>query len=343
MALIRSMQVDAPSAELHLVEGEAPDPGYGEVRIAVEASGVCHSDGAFVAGQLPGLTFPVTPGHEIAGRIDAVGEGVRGWRSGDRVAVGWFGGYCTYCNPCRHGDFVHCEHAQLPGLSYPGGYADAVVVPATALARIPESMSAVQAAPMACAGVTVFGALRRSSARPGALVAIVGLGGLGHLAVQFAAKMGLDTVVVARGREKAPLAAELGARHYIDSTEQDVTAELRRLGGARIVIATAANSEAMARTLDGIAPNGELMVVGVDTEPMPISPLQLITPARSVHGHPSGSPADIEDTMAFAALTGVRALVEELPLEQAGTAFERMMKNQARFRMVLTTGAAKAS
>ena len=339
MPTVRCVLVDAPSGKLRLGERELPAPGPGEVRITVEACGICHSDAAFVAGQIPGLRFPITPGHEIAGRIDALGAGVRGWLAGDRVVVGWFGGYCTYCNPCRRGDFVHCEYAQIPGQSYPGGYADAVVVPATGLARIPDGMSSSQAAPMACAGVTVFGALRAGNPRPGDLVAVVGLGGLGHLAVQFAAKSGLETVAIARGQGKAEFAARLGAHHYIDSTVQDTAAELRRLGGAALVLATPADSAAMAAAVDGLGANGRLAVVGIAPEPMRISPLQLISGARAVYGHPAGTPIDIEDTMAFAALTGVRAMVEEMPLDQVEQAFQRMADNQARFRMVLTTGA----
>jgi alcohol dehydrogenase len=339
MTTVRSVLVDAPKEKLRLGEREFADPGYGQVRITVEAAGICHSDNAFVAGLLPGLNYPLTPGHEIAGRIDALGEGVRGWSVGERVAIGWFGGYCTSCNACRRGRLVDCENAEIPGMAYPGGYADAVVAPVTGIARIPQALSAVQAAPMACAGVTVFGALRDSSARPGDLVAVVGLGGLGHLAVQFAAKMGFDTVAVARGAEKGLLAAELGARDYIDSTVTDVAADLQRQGGAKLVVATASNSEAIARAVDGLAPQGELSVVGIAFEPMPITPLQLITPVRLVRGHPAGVAADVEDTMAFAARTGVKAMVEEMPLERAAEAFDRMMANQARFRMVLTTGA----
>lgn len=339
MPTVRSVLVDAPMGKLRLGERELPEPGTGEVRIAVEASGICHSDAAFVAGQMPDLRFPVTPGHEIAGRIDALGAGVRGWQAGDRVAVGWFGGYCTYCTSCRRGDFVHCEHAQTPGQSYPGGYADAVVVPATGLARIPDGMSASQAAPLACAGVTVFGAMRASGPRPGDLVAVLGLGGLGHLAVQFAAKSGMETVAIARGQGKAEFAAQLGAHHYIDSTVQDPAAELQRLGGAALVLATAADSGAMTAAVGGLGANGRLTVVGIAPEPIQVDPLQMILGARTVYGHPSGTPIDIEDTMAFAALTGVRAMVEELPLDQVDQAFERMMANQARFRMVLTTGA----
>jgi alcohol dehydrogenase len=336
MADYRTAQVDAPGGPLRVIDREAEPPGPGMVRIAVEACGICHSDSAFVIGYLPGLAFPVTPGHEVAGRIDAVGEGADGWQVGDRVAVGWFGGYCTRCRTCRRGDFVHCENARIPGLSYRGGYAEMLTVPATAPARIPPELSAVQAAPLACAGVTVYGALRDSAARPGDLVVVLGLGGLGHLGVQYAAKMGFDTVAVARGPEKEQLARHLGARHYIDSTAQDVSAELLKRGGARVVLATAANSAAMASGLDALAPRGELLAVGITPEPMPISPLQLNVPGRVVRGHPAGSPADIEDAMAFAALTGVRAMVEEVPLERAAEAYERMMRNEARFRLVLT-------
>ncbi|MEU9152128.1 alcohol dehydrogenase catalytic domain-containing protein [Streptomyces sp. NPDC048417] len=339
MSTIRSVTVSEPSGKLHVVEREAVAPAHGQVRIAVEACGVCHTDSQFVDNHLPRLTFPVTPGHEIAGRIAEVGPGVRRWAVGDRVAVGWFGGHCTYCAPCRRGDFVHCEQAQVPGLAYPGGYAESVTVPANALARVPDELTAVEAAPLACAGVTTFAALRRGQARPGDLVAVLGLGGLGHLGVQFAARMGYDTAVIARGEEKASLARELGARHYIDSTRQDVAGELTALGGASAVLATAANADAMAVAVDGLKANGELLVVGIDAAPMQLSPLQLITNSRTVHGHPSGDAMDVEDTLAFAALHGIRAWVEEAPLEEAAAAYDRMMRNEARFRMVLTTGA----
>ncbi|MEU2624573.1 alcohol dehydrogenase catalytic domain-containing protein [Streptomyces sp. NPDC007157] len=339
MSTIRSVAVAEPSGKLQVVESEAVAPAHGQVRIAVEACGVCHTDSHFVDNHLPGLAFPVTPGHEIAGRIAEVGPGVQRWAVGDRVAVGWFGGHCTYCDPCRRGDFVHCERAQVPGLAYPGGYAESVTVPANALARIPDELTAVEAAPLACAGVTTFAALRRSQARPGDLVAVLGLGGLGHLGVQFAASMGFDTAVIARGEEKASLARELGARHYIDSTRQDVAAELTALGGASAVLATAANADAMAVAVDGLKANGELLVVGIDAAPMRLSPLQLITNSRTVHGHPSGDAMDVEDTLAFAAQQGVRAWVEEAPLAEAAAAYDRMMRNEARFRMVLTTGA----
>jgi alcohol dehydrogenase len=336
MVSVRSVTVDAPGGVLAITEGPRPEPGYGQVRLAVEASGICHSDVALVGGHLPGLAFPLTPGHEIAGRIDAVGEGVQGWAAGDRVAVGWYGGHCTSCDACRRGDFVHCANGQITGVSYPGGYSDSVIVPATALARIPEGMSAEQAAPMACAGVTTYGALRSSKARPGDRVAVLGLGGLGHLGVQFAAKMGFDTVVIARGQEKAELAVALGARHYIDATAGDVAGHLRALGGARVVLATASSAPAMTETLEGLTPNGELIVLGFSPEPLNIPAFPLIVQARTVRGYPAGPAADIEDTMAFAHLTGVRAMTETLPLTEAAKGYERMMANEARFRVVLT-------
>ncbi|GAA4263519.1 alcohol dehydrogenase [Dactylosporangium darangshiense] len=298
---------------------------------------MCHTDVSFVEGHLPGLSFPVTPGHEVAGRIDAVGAGVSRWQIGDRVTVGWSGGVCGHCDPCRSGDLVHCEAGMVTGAAFPGGYADAIIAPATALARIPDELSAVDAAPMACAGVTMFNSLRRSGARPGDLVAIVGLGGLGHLGVQFAAKMGFRVAVIARGQGKAALAAELGAHHYIDSTASDVSAELHRLGGARVVQATAANSDAMAAAIGGLGNHGELLVLGIDTEPLKVTPLQLINGSRTVHGHPGGTPMDVEQTMRFAALHGIRAMTEEVPLEEAAKAYERMLAGHARFRMVLTT------
>jgi alcohol dehydrogenase len=338
VATIRTIQVDRPDGELRLTSRELPDLGPDDVRVSVEACGICGTDHAFVANALPGLSFPLTPGHEIAGRIEAVGAAVERWKAGDRVAVGWFGGACLHCDPCRAGDFIHCESLRVPGWHYPGGYADAVVVPATALARIPDEFTAAEAAPMACAGVTTFSSLQRGPARPGDLVAILGLGGLGHLGVQFAAKMGFDTVVIARGSEKEASAKELGARHYIDSTTQDVAEELRRLGGARVVQATAANSAAMAATIEGLGVGGELLVIGADPTPMPVSSFQLIFQSRSVHGHPAGTAWEVEQTLAFAAQTGIRPMIETMPLTEAAEGYKRAMSGQARFRVVLTTG-----
>jgi alcohol dehydrogenase len=338
MSSTRTVLVDEPAGVFRIGRRDLPEPGPAQVRIAVEACGVCHTDSLMVEGHLPGLDFPVTPGHEIAGRVEAVGAYVADWKPGDRVAVGWFGGHCGHCRFCRRGAFIHCANLQVPSWAYPGGYADAMVVPASALARIPDRLSAVDAAPLACAGVTTFNGLRHSGAGPGDLVAILGLGGLGHLGVQFAVKMGFETVVIARGEEKRALAAELGAHHYIDSTAEEMSPALQALGGARAVLATAGNSDTMSAAVDGLRPNGELVVLGVDSEPMRVSPLQLIDLTKGVRGRPSGTSADIEDTLRFAALTGVRPHIEEMPLERASDAYTRMMDNQARFRVVLTTG-----
>jgi alcohol dehydrogenase len=335
MATIRSAQVAEAGGPFSIVHSELPDPDRGHVRVKVEACGICHTDAYFVNAGFP-VSFPLVTGHEIAGRVDAVGDDVAGWAIGDRVAVGWFGGNDGTCEACRDGDFIHCENMQVPGSAYPGGYAEATVVPASALARIPDALTAAEAAPMGCAGVTTFNALRHSAARPGDLVAVLGLGGLGHLGVQFASKMGFETVAIARGAAKAELATELGAHHYIDSNEGTVARKLRALGGAKVVLATAANSEAMSATIDGLGRNGELVVVGATPEAIEASPFQLITLSKGLHGHPSGTAHDVEDTMRFAALTGVRPMIETRPLEEVGEAYERMMSGEARFRMVLT-------
>ncbi|MFD5461841.1 alcohol dehydrogenase catalytic domain-containing protein [Kitasatospora sp. NPDC127059] len=336
--VVRAVQVAAPGGEPKLVEVPLREPGPGTVRIAVEACGVCHSDLLIAGGMLPGTSFPVTPGHEIAGRIDALGEGVQDWKVGDRVAVGWFGGSCGRCEACRHGDAVLCPQLKVPGAAYPGGYADSVIVPADALAAVPDELTAAEAAPLACAGITVFNGLRRSSARPGDTVAILGLGGLGHLGVQFARAMGFRTVAIARGAEKEPLAYQLGADHYIDSTAGDVAEALQALGGAKVVLATVTNSDAMSATVDGLGRRGELIVVGASVDQLAINPLQLIARDRTVHGHSSGSALDTEDTLRFAARTGVRAWIEELPLEESAAAVAKMSSGRARFRMVVTTG-----
>lgn len=334
----RSAQVSEAGGSFTLVDTEPAAPGRGQVRVAVEACGVCHSDAAFIDGAFPGVRFPLVAGHEIAGRVDEVGDGVEDWAPGDRVAVGWFGGNCGSCRSCREGDFIHCARLQVPGWAYPGGYAEYTVVPVSALARIPDALSAVEAAPMGCAGVTTFNALRLGPARPGDLVAVVGVGGLGHLGVQFAAKMGFETVAVARGESKAESARALGAHHYIDSEAGDVAKKLQELGGAKAVLATAANSAAMSAALDGLRPDGELTVIAVTPDPLDVTPLQLITSSRSVHGHPSGTARDVEDTLRFAALTGVRATTETRPLAAVQEAYDRMMSGAARYRMVLTTG-----
>jgi alcohol dehydrogenase len=339
MSTYRVAQVTEPNGTFELVERDVPQPGPGHVRIAVEACGVCHSDALFVSGGLPNVSFPEVPGHEIAGRIEELGDGARdrGWGVGDRVAVGWFGGSCGHCRPCREGDFVVCPNLKVPGWAYDGGFGEKVIAPVDALARIPEGLAAADAGPMACAGVTTYNGLRRSSARPGDLVAVLGLGGLGHLGVQYAVAMGFETVAIARGGEKADFAKQLGAHHYVDSTSSTPVAEaLQSLGGARVVLATAGNSEAITATVDGLAPRGELVVIGADSAPMGINPAQLLMVGRVVRGHPSGTAQDVEDTMAFSALQGIRPMTETVPLTNADEAYRKMLSGSARFRMVLT-------
>lgn len=337
MSSIRSVQVTEPGGAFQVVTGAPVAPGPGHVRVAVEAVGVCHTDHYFRQGGFP-VAWPAVLGHEIAGRVEELGPGIEGWRVGERVAVGWFGGSCGHCDACRGGDFIHCPRIAVPGWQYAGGYADATVVPVDALARIPDALSAVEAAPLGCAGVATFNALRRSSARAGDLVAVLGLGGLGHLGVQFARAMGFETVAIARGRDREGLARELGAHHYVDASDGDVGSALQALGGAHVVLGTTASSAAMAATVDGLRPGGELLVVGAAAEAMEISPFQLIATSRRVHGHPSGTAKDVEDTMRFAALAGVRPRTETYPLERVGEAFDRMLSGDARFRVVLTTG-----
>ncbi|MER5968434.1 alcohol dehydrogenase [Streptomyces sp. NPDC002055] len=340
MSTHRVAQVAAASGPLEIAEREVPRPGPGHVRMAVEACGICHSDAIFMNALVPGVRFPLVPGHEIAGRIDEVGEGTfRGWQVGDRVAVGWFGGSCGHCTPCRQGDFIVCENLKVPGWAYDGGFAERVIAPADALARIPDALATTDAAPLACAGVTAYNGLRRSSARPGDLVAVLGIGGLGHLGVQYAAAMGFETVAIARGAGKADFAKQLGAHHYIDSTADTTVADaLQSLGGARVVLATAANSDATTATLEGLRPRGELVVIGADAEPLGISPNQILMSGKIIRGHPSGTAQDVQDTMAFSALHGIRPMTETVLLDQADEAYRKMMSGAARFRMVLTTG-----
>ena len=337
MSSHKAVQVPAANEALTVVEVDTVSPPPGHVRLDVAACGVCGTDREFHAGHFPGLQWPLTLGHEIAGTVAEVGDAVEDFAVGDRVAVGWFGGNCNRCIPCRKGFFMQCERMQVPSWHYPGGYAESVTVPWTALARVPEGLSFVEAAPMGCAGVTTFNGLRQTRAKAGDLVAILGVGGLGHLGVQWARAMGFETVAIARGTGKADEARQLGAHHYIDSTAQDVAAELQKLGGAAVVLATANNAEAMAATVGGLGPAGELVAVGVTAENLPISPLDIINSGLSVVGHPSGTARDVEETLHFALLTGVRAMVEERPLAQAAEAFEAMDAGRARYRMVLTT------
>jgi alcohol dehydrogenase len=329
--------VKSSGGPLELAEIETPPPDRGQVRVDVAACGVCGTDQAIVNGGFPGVPWPLTPGHEIAGTVAEVGPGVEDFTVGDRVAIGWFGGHCGICTPCRKGLFIHCVNGQVPSLSYPGGYAESATVPANALARIPDELSFAEAAPMGCAGVTTYNALRRTRAVAGDVVAVLGLGGLGHLGVQFAAAMGFDTVAIARGRgERERDALALGARHYIDSTAEDVAEALQKLGGAAVVLGTVGNAQAMADTVGGLAPRGELVTVGVTGEPLAVSPAQLIQPALTISGHPSGTARDVEETMRFAVVSGVRARIEERPLDDAAEAYAAMVDGRARYRMVLT-------
>ena len=337
MSKMRVVQVTRPNGPLEIVEREIPEPAAGSVRIKVEACGICHSDSVTKEGTWPGIQYPRVPGHEIAGIVDAIGAGVAGWKAGQRVGVGWHGGHCGYCDSCRRGDFVTCQIApQIPGIAYDGGYAEYMIAPAGALALIPDGLPSVDAGPLMCAGVTTFNSLRNSGARPGDLVAILGIGGLGHLGIQFAAKMGFRTVAIARGSDKEPLARKLGAWSYIDSKTQDPAAELLKLGGAKVVLATVTSGDAMSATLGGLVVNGKLVILGAAAEPLQVPGIPLMLGRRSIMGWPSGSSIDSQDTLSFSLLTGVRAMNEIFPLERAGEAYEHMMSGKARFRAVLT-------
>lgn len=337
MSSMRAVQVAEPGGSLELVDREVPEAGTGEVRVRVEACGICHSDMWAKEGALPSTPYPIVPGHEIVGVIDEIGTDVRGsWQRGQRVGVGWFGGACYHCESCRRGDFITCANGRVPGITFDGGYAEAVVVPADALVRMPEQLSAIEAAPLLCAGVTTYHALRESVARPGDRVAVLGVGGLGHLGIQFAARMGMEVVAISRGAAKAELARELGAHEHIDSEATDPGQALAATGGATVVLATAASGAAAGRMLPGLAPRGQLLVLGAASDPLEVTPPSLITPAASIVGHPSGTSKDSEDTLRFSRLTGVRPMIDTVPLAKAAQAYERMMSNQARFRVVLT-------
>jgi len=338
MPKMRAVEVTSPQGPLKMVEREVPQPGPRQVRIKVQACGLCHSDSFTKEGTWPGITFPRVPGHEIAGVIDAVGAEVPEWRPGQRVGVGWYGGHCGYCESCRRGDFITCRNLRITGITQDGGYADYAIVPFETLARIPDQLTPVEAGPLVCAGITTFNALRNSGVRPPDLVAVLGIGGLGHLGVQFAVKMGFRTVAIARGKDKEPLARQLGAHHYIDSQSEDVSEQLQKLGGAKVVLATATSNKAMADTLGGLGVDGKLIILGASFEPLPVNTPPMIGQRQSIAGWPSGSSIDSEHTLAFSALSGVRPMTEVYPLERAAEAYERMMSNKARFRVVLTTG-----
>jgi D-arabinose 1-dehydrogenase-like Zn-dependent alcohol dehydrogenase len=329
-------QIPKPGADFQIVEREIPEPGGGQVRIKVQACGICHSDSLTKDGVWPGIQYPRVPGHEIAGVIDEVGAGVSAWKEGQRVGVGWHGGRDGTCLACRRGDFRYCRNLKIPGISYDGGYQQYMVAPVEALVAIPESLNAAEAGPLLCAGITTFNALRHCGAMPGDLVAVQGVGGLGHLGIQFANKFGYKVAAIGRGPENAALAKKLGASVYIDSKSTNAAQELQKLGGAQAILATAPSSKAMSELIDGLGPNGELMVIGATSDPIEVTPLQLISGSRTIQGWASGTPADSEDTLRFAELSGVRPMIETYPLEKAAEGYARMISGKAQFRVVLT-------
>jgi D-arabinose 1-dehydrogenase-like Zn-dependent alcohol dehydrogenase len=335
MAQMKAVQVSKANGPLEVVSREIPTPGPRQVLIKVQACGICHSDFFTVAGIFP-IQFPRIPGHEVVGTLEAVGEAVPDWKPGMRVGVGWHWGHCGHCHSCRRGDFITCSTGKIPGISYDGGYAQYMVAPFEALAAIPQELASEDAAPLLCAGITTFNSLRHSGVRAGELVAVLGVGGLGHLGVQFAAKMGCHTVAVARGEDKAALAKRLGAHQYIDSTVQDVASELTRLGGARVILATVTDAKTMSAAVPGLGIDGRLVVLGATADPIEVSPISLISARRSIAGWPSGTSADSEDTLKFSVMTNVRPMIEKYPLERAADAYARMMGGKARFRVVLT-------
>jgi D-arabinose 1-dehydrogenase-like Zn-dependent alcohol dehydrogenase len=333
---MRSVQVSKPRGPLEIVEKDVPEPKARQVRIKVQACGICHSDSVTKEGLFPGIQYPRVPGHEIAGVIDG---DVSQWQIRQRVAVGWHGGHCGQCESCRRGDFVTCRYAQVPGISYDGGYADYMIAPIEALALIPEQLSAIEAAPLMCAGITTYNALRNSGARVGDVVAIFGMGGLGHLGIQFAAKMGFNTIAIGRRRDKEEeLMKNLGARQYIDNRSQNAVEELNKLGGAKVILATVPSGKAMTEILGGLAVDGKLVVIGVSEEPIQVPTSLMIQGRRSLIGWPAGTSIDSQDTLSFSVLSGVRSMNETFPLERAAEAYDHMMSGKARFRCVLTNG-----
>jgi D-arabinose 1-dehydrogenase-like Zn-dependent alcohol dehydrogenase len=336
VATMKVAQVSNPGADFQIVEREIPKPGVGQVRIKVQACGVCHSDLLTKEGLWPGIQYPRVPGHEVAGIIDEVGAGVPEWKKGQRVGVGWHGGQDGTCRECRRGDFRNCRKLKIPGISYDGGYQEYMVAPVEALVAIPDSLSDADAAPLLCAGITTYNSLRHSGAFPGDLVAVQGIGGLGHLGIQFAQKFGYKVAAIGRGPENAALAKKLGATVYIDSQSTNAAEALQKLGGAQVILATAPSSKAMSELVDGLGPNGRLIVVGATFDPIEVTPIQLISGSRTIQGWSTGTPADSEDTLRFVELTGVRPMIETYPLEKADEAYARMMSGKAQFRVVLT-------
>jgi D-arabinose 1-dehydrogenase-like Zn-dependent alcohol dehydrogenase len=336
VGLMKAAQISKAGGDFEVVERGLPKPGAGQVRIKVQACGVCHSDVVTKEGSLSGIQYPRVPGHEVAGIIDELGTGVIIWKQGQRVGVGWHGGQDNTCPSCRRGDFRNCQNLEIPGISYDGGYQQYMVAPVEALAAIPETLNAVEAAPLLCAGVTTFNSLRHSGAMPGDLVGVLGIGGLGHLGLQFANKCGYRVAAIGRGPENAALAKQLGAHVYIDSKATKAAEELQKLGGAKVILATAPSSKAMSELIGGLGPNGRLMVIGASPDPLEVTPIQLIFGVHSMEGWMAGTPTDSEDTLRFAELAGVRPMIETYPLEKAAEAYERMMSGKARFRVVLT-------
>ncbi len=335
---MRSVQIAKPNGPFEIVEREIPEPGVAQVRIKVQACGICHSDSLMKEGLFPGIQYPRVPGHEIAGVVDSLGQDVKDWKIGQRVAVGWYGGHCGRCESCRRGDFVTCHFLQIPGFTYDGGYADYMIAPMEALTYIPDELSPMEAAPLMDAGITTYNALRNSGARDGDLVAILGIGGLGHLGIQYAAKMGFNTVAIGRGKDKEELVMKLGARRYIDSQSENAVEELTKLGGAKVILGTVPSGKAMSGIVGGLAVNGKLVVIGVSNEPLEVPPTFLLSGRRSIVGWPSGTSMDSQDTLSFSVLSGVRSMNEIFPLERAEEAYDRMMSGKVRFRAVLTTG-----
>jgi len=332
---MKAVQVSQAGADFEVVERNIPTPEKNEVLIKVEACGICHSDLFVKEGTYPGLEYPRIPGHEIIGKVEQVGEDVTHWKKGQRVGVGWHGGHCFTCEPCRRGDFINCQNAKVTGISYDGGYAEYMTAPHEALAAVPEALQSAEAAPLLCAGITTFNALRNAGGHPGDLVAIQGIGGLGHLAVQYAKQMGFNTVAISSSEDKKELAKQLGADHFIDYKEQDPAKALQELGGATIILATAPNSDAISQLKSGLKSNGKLVVVGADVDALNISPMDLIAGGKAVVGWASGTAIDSEDTLNFSALNGATSMIETFPLEKAAEAYEKMIKNEARFRAVL--------
>jgi D-arabinose 1-dehydrogenase-like Zn-dependent alcohol dehydrogenase len=335
---MKAAQISKAGGDWELVERDIPEPGPGQARVKVEACGICHSDALVKDGIWPGLQYPRVPGHEVAGRVDAVGNNVTSWAVGQRVGVGWHGGHCFVCDQCRRGDFAMCVNRKVTGIDFDGGYATHVIAPAAVLAAIPDDLPAEEAGPFMCAGVTVFNALRNSGARAGEVVAVHGIGGLGHLGVQYARRMGFNTVAINRGKDKEELARQLGAHDYIDATAQDVVAELQKLGGASVILATAPNAQAISGLVDGLAPSGKLLVPAAPTEPLTINVFSLIMKRSSVAGWYSGTAIDSQDTMEFSALSGVHPMIEKYPLDQVAEAYEQMHSGRVRSRVVLTMG-----